>query len=52
MKSLKMSASDKYGNVYFSDDGGKSWLMHSLDGKSKFFDSISSDRFVMIKEGH
>ena len=52
MNQKKMSASDKYGNVYFTDDGGESWIMHSLNGESKFFGSLSPDRFVMIKNGH
>jgi photosystem II stability/assembly factor-like uncharacterized protein len=49
---MRFSACDHKGNVYFTSNGGKTWIMYSANGSSKEFESLSSDHFALIKEGH
>ena len=51
-KGMKYSACDFKGNVYFTNNGGKSWVMHSPNGTSKEFDNLPPEHFSLIKEGH
>jgi photosystem II stability/assembly factor-like uncharacterized protein len=51
-KGMRFSACDHKGNVYFTSNGGKTWIMYSANGSSKEFESLSSDHFALIKEGH
>jgi hypothetical protein len=50
-KGMSLTAMDYKGNVYFTEDGGRSWIMHTLDGKSQMHGALPPEHFVSITEG-
>ena len=51
-KGMKYSACDFKLHAYFTSNGGKFWVMHSLNGKTKEFDNLPLEHFSLIKVGH
>jgi len=48
---MSLTAMDYKGNVYFTEDGGRSWIMHTLDGKSQMHGALPPEHFVSVTEG-